>query len=468
MKKQVLKMLFTFSMIILGVVACQKDTSLEQFSPQKVKDANKYHTYSPEKINDVRLAFAKTLSSAIREEELRKYIHASMQKRLASNIEMVYIAEKNKIVFGGKTLAQILTEYADADILNKFGKDFFNNITDIVPLLTIAMPSTERWDASTWNTNYVPNVAAVLELSSSNKKDFTTFREGIELTTELRSGDPNDPTLTVWNAEISYLIDMDGYTPTGNDIDNSMPSGPPPPGGQGCEEIYQEAINMQNAYTVSGYTFFLVLHDQLIAAYNLCLGNIATGGASGGGGCTKPCPRDCETLEETLVDFKINGWGVFTNIRRSWFEDYFVFHGDVLGIERNSLNGTVQGFAKKFVSTSYKKGGLLNCGNPCEGRFKLENYLIRPDWDLAEFGDRYKISWSEVDDGSTTQGFSIPLSAKFKIKIPGVGETEISQGVTFSFQKTIGPVVELGSQDVFYCHEINRENNTGSITFRCN
>ena len=152
-------------------------------------------------------------------------------------------------------------------------------------------------------------------------------------------------------------------------------------------------------------------------------------------------------------------------MRRNWFEDYFVFHGFVLGLERNSF-GTIQGFTKKFVSTSYKKGDLLNCGNPCQGRYKTQNYFIRPDWNLAEFGDNYKINWSEVDDGSTTTGVSSPLSAKFTIGT-GPAKVEVSAGLNFTYQKTIGPVVELGEQNVYYCHLVNRENNTGSITFRC-
>lgn len=85
---------------------------------------------------------------------------------------------------------------------------------------------------------------------------------------------------------------------------------------------------------------------------------------------------------------------------------------------------------------------------------------------MAEFGDNYKINWSEVDDGSTTTGVSSPLSAKFTIGT-GPAKVEVSAGLNFTYQKTIGPVVELGEQNVYYCHLVNRENNTGSITFRC-
>ena len=122
MKKQILKVVFTMALFFVGVTACQKDAYIQNSTSKRVKDEKKYKTYSPEKINEVRLAFAKTLSSAIREEALRKYIHTLMQKRFINHdYEMVYITEKNKIVYDGKTFAQILTSFADSETLNKFG-----------------------------------------------------------------------------------------------------------------------------------------------------------------------------------------------------------------------------------------------------------------------------------------------------------------------------------------------------------
>ncbi len=450
-------------------IGCQKDTLtkdiLTRDSSKTSSGTGKFIVKNIDDINSVRSAFAQTLAIALRDEDLRKYIHARMQEQLKTQTEMVYIAEKNKVVSGKKTMAQILTGYAAPEVLKKFGDNFFITLTDIDPLLTIAMPETDKWNASNWNINYIPNVAAILDATSSSKQDVKTFSESGRQTTQLRDIDPNDPTLTVWEAEVTYLLNTDGFSPFGEDIDEVMPSLPPdpvggPPTGAPCEGIYTSAMQLLNYYNIGGGTYYLALHNSLLQSYYACL----SGGSSGtaGSGCNEPCERDCETLDETLVDFKIDGWSVFTAIRANWFETKFIFHADVFGLEKTNL-GVVQGFTKKMVTNSLSKDDLLNCSGVCEGKFQLRNFRIRPDWDKTTFGDQYKISWAEVDKGSTTLGVSIPLSAKFK-----VGPVEIGAGTTFSFSQTVGPVVELGSQNVFYCDPISMTHNTGSVTFRVN
>lgn len=454
-------------------IGCQKDTLtkdvITQDSSKTTSAKGKFIVKNIDEINSVRTAFAQTLSVALRDEGLRQYIHARMQEQLKTKREMVYIAEKNKVVSGKNTMSQILTAYADPEVLKRFGNNFFVTLTDIDPLLTIAMPETEKWDASNWSSSYIPNVAAVWEATSSSKRDVRTFGGDSRSIVQLRSGDPNDPTLTIWEAEVTYLMSADGYMPFGEDIDDFMPSLPPDPVGgtplPACDNLYTYAIDALNEYYVQSDPYYLVIHNNLLQQYYDCIGG--GGGGPTGGGCTEPCERDCETLDETLVDFKIDGWGVFQAIRGSWFETKFIFHADILGLERTNL-GVVQGFAKKMVTESYSKGDLLNCSSVCSGNFKIRNYRIRPDWNLSTFGDQYRVSWAEVDKGSTTLGVSIPFTTSFKIAIPGVGDVTRTFGINLNYSQTIGPVAELGSQNVFYCDPISKENGTGSVTFRCN
>ena len=442
------------------VVGCQKDVTLP--NKTSVGKSAKYKISSPDDINNVRLAFAKTLSRAIEDPDLRKYVHAQMQKRFTSDYELIYIVEKNKVIYGGKTLAQILASYAEEEVFTTYGKDFFNKVTDTDPLLAITMPELEKWDPSKWDVNFIPNVAAVLEQSPNNTKQYTIFNRRNTGGADFRNEEPDDPTLGVWDAEGAYLVDEDGFTPGGSDINGSMPS---PPFTVDCDDIYLQAISALNAYDVGGGEYYLMQHNTLIGLYNDCINGSGPSGGGTGTSCTQPCARDCETIDEELVDFKINGWGVFTNIRNQIFETKYVFHGDLVGVTRNTF-GTQAQLPGKFVSTTQSKGSLLNCSGVCQGKFISTGsplFRIWRDWNLGELAEPYHISWAEVDPGETTVSLSFPLTAKFK-----VGPIEIGAGITPSISRKGNAIVPLGSQPVFYCDEIRRENNTGSLTFRVN
>ncbi len=454
MKKHIFKVCLAFVAITVLFGACQKDTG-SQNNPSTV--TSKYKKSTPEEINDVRNAFAKTLSRAIYDAKLRKYVHERMRERLQTDYEMVYIAEKNKVIYDGKTLAQILTSYAEKEVLAKYGNDFFDKVTDMSPLLSITMPELEKWDAMKWDVNYVPKVAAVLENTANNSKSFTIYGGSNSTTPTLRNEDElQDPTLGVWDAESTYLVDEDGYTTEGIEINDFMPVVE----GRDCESIFQRAQDALNLYTVNGIPFYLTRHNVLIAQYEICLGGGNTGG--GGNPCTLPCERDCETLDETLVSFKINGWSVFTNIRNQLFETRYVFHGDIMNATRNTF-GIVSPFTAKFVSPSLKKGDLLNCSGVCDGRWQNANFRIFRDWNLKEFGEPYKVDWAEVDNGTTTASLSFPMSVKFK-----VDAVEVNAGITPSISRVGSAIVSLGNSLVFYCDPTMMENNTGSVSFRCN
>ncbi len=170
MKKQFFKIFLTIVATTIGMVSCQKDILPEQKQAKK----NGNYVKNNDAINEVRIVFAKTLAVAMRDDELRKYIHKKMQERYTSNYEMVYILEKDKIVYNGKKLSEILASTADPSVFETYGKDFFNSIVEIDPLIAIGMPELESFTPATWKVNYIPSVVAILEESpkNSNKTRF--------------------------------------------------------------------------------------------------------------------------------------------------------------------------------------------------------------------------------------------------------------------------------------------------------
>ncbi|MBX2928929.1 MAG: hypothetical protein KF852_13925 [Saprospiraceae bacterium] len=109
--------LYILGLIFLGAIGCQKD--------KLSNDETEWKRNDPRSVDEVRTIFAQTLSKALNNEPLRRYVHTRMQESHSTNYEFVYIAEKNKVVFDGKTFAEILTSYADESVLERYGDDFF-------------------------------------------------------------------------------------------------------------------------------------------------------------------------------------------------------------------------------------------------------------------------------------------------------------------------------------------------------
>ncbi len=406
-----------------------------------------------------------------------------MQEAYSTNYELVYIAEKNKVIYDGKTFADILKSFADASILERYGEDFFIALTDVSPLLSITMSEMSGIDINAWDVNQVIPIVPVL--NEQNAK-WLLFKNGQKQEQPLQFRNDyydddypefDEPVIGIWESEGHYLVRMDGMTSFGISIENYMP------GIEGqksiCLPTLQAELSALIPHTLlerNGY--YLIHHNTLVELYNNCLGLVLLeeDGGGGGGGtftppCAAPCQRDCETLPEMLEHFKINGWGVFENIRNQIFENTYVFHGDVVDAVRNSF-GQITPHILKYVSVGLSKSDLLNCGRgPCQGRWVSTNHggngfflVWSTDWDLSNFGDPYYIDWAEVDNGSTTVSFGVGLNAKFKIG----DNTEVGGTVNATISRVGSAIVQLGRQSVNYCEPIRKPIETGSVTFKVN
>lgn len=163
------RIFYIFALALLGLAGCQKDKIVVEEKQWKMND--------PQSVNEVRVIFAQTLAKAMSNEPLRRYVHEKMLQAYNTDYEMVYIAEKNKVIYDGKTMADILKSYADPEVLEKHGENFFMKLTDISPLLSITMPDLSRHNATTWNNSVVPQVAAVLEGASYSYRIFKGSEE---------------------------------------------------------------------------------------------------------------------------------------------------------------------------------------------------------------------------------------------------------------------------------------------------
>ncbi len=472
------------SAMVFVIISCSKDsfsnTTDEQLS---MRDSR----ISKEQIYDIRKAFAKTLIIAMHDEPaLRSFIKTKCIIADTSDYELVYLSLKDNIVTRGLTFSQLLANHAPEDVLRTFGGNFFNQLVNDVPLLTISFPDMENIHLSDWTTSIVPDVAAV---SSINLKSFTLFSANNSTGNELTLSDGqmeedliNRPVLFLFDAENHYLINYEGRTFEGIDVDSIMPrgGGDPPTSIHECWHYYLESQQAIESYILTQdgilQQYYLAEHNKLIQKYMECLNLFGVTVFTTD--LENPCQRDHEILDEQLVDFKLANKNVYETIKNQAGEKKFVFHGDIILVFR-SLDGVITTQTKKVVTPTYRFDDLLgNCtlsvlqnsiGGECFPIYLNQNYRIWTDWKMNNLGSPYNVVWSEVDNQTITNYVKFPFSSSFKVKDPITGlEDTYTAGIEVGYSKVGTNTVELGNQNVFYCDPIIMENNTGSIVFRCN
>ncbi len=456
-------------------------------------------------VNEVRLIVAQTLAQALQNSQVRAYIHQKMQWAYDTDYEMIYIAEKDSIVFNNTRLADVLKNVADPQVLSQYGQDFFDRVAEISPMLTITAPDWDSFNGDNWDVNVVPNVTAVLENAGSyNLKMYNSQGDTVSVAYESNGDGLVSPTLGVWEAEGYYLLKTDGTLHSGVSIDQVFPKLT-----EDCNNLLNLMSSGLPGFQCDGQQYYLVEHNDLREEYYNCVGGISPtpiipdpidcppgceaklwmeslnipdwfwycdcddGSGEEEDPCAEECDRDCEEENEKLVDFKIDGWSAFELIRNQPFESKYSFHGRVGAATRTDYGNLVElgpverlDPIPRYVSGVLKQRHLLDCRpRPCSGRWIKADYdIVGYDWTKERMGDKYTVSWYEVDGTQFTLGLEVKLEPKFK-----VGPAEVSAGsVAVDFELTGSDVIDLGNQRVNYCEPIMDPRYTGTVYFRCN
>jgi len=101
-------------------------------------------------VNNARIAFSRTLARALNNPDIRAFVRDKMFQADNSDYEMVYIAEKNTLI-NGQTFANALKSYAEPQVIAQFGENFFEEVVNISPLLTICMSDVGGAEANDWS-----------------------------------------------------------------------------------------------------------------------------------------------------------------------------------------------------------------------------------------------------------------------------------------------------------------------------
>jgi len=428
------------------------------------------------------------------EPALNTFIHnLIMDKEADDQYELIYLVEKNKIIVDGKSFAELMTDNASSTILQAYGNNFFHEIENYSPLLSITMPDLDDRKITDWRPNVIPDVFTIFENDNTKFILYNTPNStGVEHTPQ--SGEYMEPylpkpTLGIIDAEVHYLINSDGVVFGGGNLIDLLPSCPSNPAAGPTDPndclsfLLQAWINYQ-FWEISGDEWYLINHDAMLDLYRICLlMNPEEEEEVEGEFDCELCPRNCEEEIEKLVKFKLNDFSVLKNCRNQFGESKYVFHGNTIGFFVNS-EGSLSPFVQSdYVSGSYRKkdlfdkcadGGWFGNGDGvCDPKWIDADYSWwYEDWKLTGVAEPVRTVWSEVDGSTTTVNLSFPASFTYEVKAtvpPFTTSTKTSVGLTAGVSVKGELTVRLGSQVTGLCSpDPNTDLNTGSITYWMN
>jgi hypothetical protein len=106
----------------------------------------------------IRLAFGKTIASALKEQELRDYIkQKSIMPDKQIFQELLFTLIKDDVLPSGKTVLQLIKQYEDAEVKELFGETLLDRVEKEDPMVAIKLPDVfHQYD---WDTdNVIPFV----------------------------------------------------------------------------------------------------------------------------------------------------------------------------------------------------------------------------------------------------------------------------------------------------------------------
>jgi len=405
------------------------------------------------------------------EPALNTFIHnLIMDKEADDQYELIYLVEKNKIIVDGKSFAELMTDNASSTILQAYGINFFHEIENYSPLLSITMPDLDDRKITDWRPNVIPDVFTIFENDNTKFILYNTPNStGVEHTPQ--SGEYMEPylpkpTLGIIDAEVHYLINSEGEVFGGGNLIDLLPSGPSNPAAGPTDPndclsfLLQAWINYQ-FWEISGDEWYLINHDAMLDLYRICLlMNPEEEEEVEGEFDCELCPRNCEELSEHIVKFKLTPFDVLKHVRNQFGENKYVFHGYVLGAYANNEGGLTT-FAKHFVVPSKRRrdlftncndGGIFGSGDGvCDPIWVDINYKwSSSDWKLDEIGEPVAVDWAEVDSGSSTFNLKYKTGVKFDATIFGL-PVKAEHAIEIGYSYKADNIVELGNQDTELC-----------------
>lgn len=338
----------------------------------------------------VAISFAKNLATALKQPSVRKFIKDETTKQFDGDYNFLFGTHKNHTIAIESSNGRV-AEMSVKDILfgqeatngRSNGNDFLDSLTELYPLLQIAIPELADASAETWDAeNEIPLIAVLPEnvegIGTVTAYDFEGNTYQLDVNNE-----PDRPVMVISANE--RLVGVSKNT-------NGRIECP----------IMQEAY-----YSTTTTDYYLA--EPYYEEINLCQGGGGGGGSGGGsgGGCSCTCDRDCKNTKDELVDVKFHTMAVLRDAEK-WLWCRIELRAIILvGDQSNTAFWTLE----KVLDGSRKEFRTCNFWGNCTPIWRNINAEIIT-WDKDEIGSRMKYTWYEIDS-SPLEEITLSGSVKF-------------------------------------------------------
>lgn len=429
--------LTAIAIIVLGISlvlsSCEKEPLIYDSGQGHFESKPILKTYNTDFVDTARYIFAKALSLALADEDIRDFIDDEVISATnpCNDFEFLFELVKMSEIRNDSTFAQIMATYSDVSL------DYFTDtIGHYDPKLTVYVYYPDE-DSTSWNTtSYIPEVAFLsYDFEDSASATVPYFDQG-----SLNVGDqgfdlddePTDVRLVVKESEFFSAVDpANEESWEGEDLKDFVEAY--------TRETYS---NLWDYYTILDYATYK-------SGYSYEYGS-AHGGTAG---CDRTNSSDKENLYQA---------GFYNNQAKSnacpWIEGKIELFAYPIYNTGLTSSGNVY---PEFFAYLRKRKEFRCPGGTCRWMDSPDFTTI--EWDEGDHGDVWKYYWIERDKTGWSFELGIPLSTTIE-----VGSLEVSIGLNAKIK--YDPIDEqLGGKTVEYCDDADDPGETytnGAVRFK--
>ena len=409
---------------------------------ENIPDAFTKGTHEPEQYY---IEFSQTVAKAVKDKDIRDFIKQQASLRIDNDYDVIYHYVKDIMMNNGKTFRENLAKYYHNENIESFDKIANSDMT-----LTILVPyikniiSVDSWDTENTipivayrdeNSNVLPAFNAQgevpsLERYSKPKEAVLVIKSNERLTINTnsvtRSLDIDANSISNDEGIFGYFIDSEF-----NNIKEYNQSSSTHPKTRTTNSTSQPEVflnfDMEDKLYISSLSKEACARDYIYYGITEVF-NITEGTLD-------------KEYREYITSIQFNSYNSLTHVNdlenqspdADWSDGNLEIVFDFIFLTKEAAISTI----KKMISVEINK--LFDSETKGTKIYYLPNPIEVFNWDLAKFGDTYKIDVSEYDNGTQSQYTSSITSvygSNFKSEAGGSLFGLIKVGANYSYSNT--------------------------------
>lgn len=408
-------------------------------------------TFSIEQNNQDKTVFARTFARALSNQEVRSLLKQEALKQFDHDYDVLYDVARELTTASGKSLHELIAGYAEDPAV-------FDAIVQRQPLLTIYVPTLNKFNATAWDvTAQVPVVAVRnTEDAKAGKALFAYNADGHQLTMSYADGGDmpvvvvkeNERVITLHTGAAQgnmrqqsgnkYQFTYSAFdNTTGKDGSGKFREAGDRPvrgGGTGDTTTY-----IDNSHQISSPALRYAYEKKLASQRDYVYYGIDPSSNIDSG-------RFKNQYAEHIVSIEMEDEAALKKITDDWTEGNLEIVVNVLMLARDGAGITVKkGINCTVDNLKHKPGTPRPANYRADGilEYTLPNPLEIDGWDAYKYGDKWKFVVSEFDPGTettTTTTVSSEYSSNFNanagIELFGILKLGVGGGTSNKETKT--------------------------------